>query len=70
MMLGDIMELREYVEDANKEQLEALATFAKWLSEKQPKLCTCSVKCYESCQLVKEMQEAFQLASERLNGAQ
>lgn len=64
------MELREYVEDASKEQLEALVTFAKWLSEKQPKLCTCSVKCYESCQLVKEMQDAFQMASERLSGAQ
>jgi len=70
MILGDIMELRRYVEDASREQLEALATIAKWLSEKQPELCTCSVKCYESCQLVKEMQEAFQLVSERLSGAQ
>jgi hypothetical protein len=68
MILGMVndLEIKDFVQNASKEQLTALMTMAQWMQEKSPEYCTCSVKCQENCQLVKEMGEAFAIAGQRL----
>lgn len=60
------MELKTYVENASKEQLTALGTMGAWMHEKFPIYCTCSSKCNQNCQLVRELNDAFMLVGERL----
>jgi hypothetical protein len=60
------MEIKDFVQNASKEQLTALMTMAQWMQEKQPQYCNCSVNCSQDCQLVREMGEAFAIAGQRL----
>jgi len=60
------MEFKEFVQNASKEQLTALGTLGGWMQEKVPIYCTCSSKCNQNCQLVRELNEALMLAGQRL----
>ena len=62
------MEIKDFVENASKDQLMALATMAQWMQEKVPIYCNCQVKCSQNCQLAKELNEAFVMAGQRLQG--
>ncbi len=59
MELGD---LKEFVENANADQREAIGYVARWLNEMSPQYCTCSVNCNEDCPIVENMGAAFQVA--------
>ena len=63
-----MMEIRDFVETANKDQLIAITSMAQWMQEKAKEWCNCPSKCIENCQLAKEMFGAFQLAGDRLQG--
>jgi len=60
------LEIKDFVQNASKEQLSGMMAMAQWMQEKSPEYCTCSVNCKENCQLVKEMGEAFAIAGQRL----
>lgn len=60
------MEIKDFVQNASKEQLTALGTLGMWMQEKVPLYCTCASKCNQNCQLAKELNEALMLAGQRL----
>jgi len=61
----ELQDLKEYVQNADEQQLKAFAYMASWLNEMSPRYCTCSVRCNKECAVVKGMGEAFMTAMSR-----
>jgi hypothetical protein len=62
----ELQSFKEFVANADEQQLKAIAFMASWLGEMSPRYCTCSVQCNKTCPIVQGMGEAFQLAASRL----
>ncbi|MFP4169786.1 MAG: hypothetical protein ACLFUV_02000 [Methanomassiliicoccales archaeon] len=60
------MEIMNYIDNANKEQLEALGVLGQWMQEMGGKHCHCTVECYKECELYRQLQNAFGRVGERL----
>ncbi|WMW25637.1 hypothetical protein RE474_02630 [Methanolobus sediminis] len=64
----ELEDLNKYVENASKEELEALGFLGQWLMGLKPKYCTCSCKCDMDCEIVKALGGALQNAGQKLQG--
>ncbi len=62
----ELRDLNEFVQKADKKQLEALAYFGSWLAEMSTKHCSCTNQCSRTCPIVKTMFADFKNAQSKL----
>ena len=60
------MDIMNYIDNANQEQLEALGVLGQWMQEMGGEHCDCSVECWKTCELYKQLTAAFGRVGERL----
>ena len=59
-------QLNDIVNSANPDQLRKLAAYAQYMGEAVSKHCNCPSECNKNCQVVKDLNESFQLVGKRL----